>query len=880
MENIKNTNLIPPSPEIDINTLKPFTRFCCSIGIIPASYLVAMSYEEQLLWLCDFLENTVIPTINNNGEAVTELQGLFIQLKTYVDNYFKNLDVQDEINNKLDEMAESGQLEAIIINYLQKISISYEQFGAVGDGITDDFISIKNAHDYANAHNLKIIAQSEKTYLIKNATSSIEIKTDVDWNNCNFIIDDTDNPNNIPIFITIPNNPIQNISSAITSLSKNQKQCALTGYGNALIAVENASKKDYIRKGSNQDNGSSRTDIFRIDNDGNILDDILWNFNAITKITLYPIDDNHISITNGNFVTKVNSNQSEDYLRRNIRINRSNVEINNITHTLQGENTLENSSPYDGFIQTYYASNIIIKNCNLSGHKTFYNSSNVAMGSYDLYNMASIDVTMDNIQQINSITNTNLWGIHTSNYSKNIKLLNSSISRFDAHKGIHNFEIDNCNLGHQAIRFVGSGLGIINNTVVNNNLAFIILREDYGATFDGKLIINDCKLISLMPQADIRYIVQCRNDETWDFGYKCYVPELYIQNFQTYISEQSQTCCVLGFRTHTSKVNFEASYDENVKNGVFPYIFTNNIHLKDLLIFNNENAVYDIIHYVDPMTLYVENVGTSLNKYPNSSNNFKNGNITTNVIINADNCQFSNFDKVNSTFSQNACSLWSATGINLSTFNFENTHRPIMHIILKNLDFLRLGISGRPALYEIFNCNIYQIRNFDSSNTCCFNYFILFNSNLMYHYTGEINNANRLFNGYDNCYELYNCNFNFEDSSQFAQLAQNEFPFRIFGSYNSTFKMMNIINNCSYLNVTDDNLKSVSLFSILMGRAGFTFEQCKNHDDIYNIAVCGYSNQIPAYPNDNNIEIPNGYLFFNKSTNSMMHYDGTQFVNL
>lgn len=118
MENIKNTNLIPPSPEIDINTLKPFTRFCCSIGTIPASYLVAMSYEEQLLWLCDFLENTVIPTVNNNGEAVAELQSLFIQLKNYVDNYFKNLDVQNEINNKLDEMVEDGTFDKIINNTL------------------------------------------------------------------------------------------------------------------------------------------------------------------------------------------------------------------------------------------------------------------------------------------------------------------------------------------------------------------------------------------------------------------------------------------------------------------------------------------------------------------------------------------------------------------------------------------------------------------------------------------------------------------------------------------------------------------------------------------------------------------------------------------
>lgn len=117
MSTIQNTNLIPPSPQIDINSLQPFTRFCCSIGAIPASYLVSMSYEEQLLWLCDYLENTVIPTVNNNGEAVAELQGLYTQLKNYIDNYFTNLDVQQEINNKLDEMAENGELEKLLLSF-------------------------------------------------------------------------------------------------------------------------------------------------------------------------------------------------------------------------------------------------------------------------------------------------------------------------------------------------------------------------------------------------------------------------------------------------------------------------------------------------------------------------------------------------------------------------------------------------------------------------------------------------------------------------------------------------------------------------------------------------------------------------------------------
>ena len=104
---------------INIENLNPFPKFCCSIGMIPTSYKVSYSYEEQLLWLCDFLENTVIPTVNNNGQAVEELQNLFVTLTNYVNNYFDNLDVQEEINNKLDEMAESGVLQEIINSYLQ-----------------------------------------------------------------------------------------------------------------------------------------------------------------------------------------------------------------------------------------------------------------------------------------------------------------------------------------------------------------------------------------------------------------------------------------------------------------------------------------------------------------------------------------------------------------------------------------------------------------------------------------------------------------------------------------------------------------------------------------------------------------------------------------
>lgn len=124
---MSNENLIP------IKKLKPFGRFCCTIGNLPTSYMLSLTYEEQLLWLCDYLENTVIPAINNNAEAVSEIQDLFIKLKDFVDNYFNNLDVQEEINNKLDQMASDGTLESII---------NQEIFGKINNNIKDIYEKI------------------------------------------------------------------------------------------------------------------------------------------------------------------------------------------------------------------------------------------------------------------------------------------------------------------------------------------------------------------------------------------------------------------------------------------------------------------------------------------------------------------------------------------------------------------------------------------------------------------------------------------------------------------------------------------------------------------------------------------------------------------
>ncbi len=132
-----NNNLIQMKPRYVQNIIN---KFCYSIGMIPTSYKMALTYEEQILAIGQYLETTVYPAINNNAEALQEIQNLYIELKNYVDNYFNNLNVQQEINNKLDEMAQHETLAEII---------NQEVFSDINNKINNNF-NLTKAINYNN----------------------------------------------------------------------------------------------------------------------------------------------------------------------------------------------------------------------------------------------------------------------------------------------------------------------------------------------------------------------------------------------------------------------------------------------------------------------------------------------------------------------------------------------------------------------------------------------------------------------------------------------------------------------------------------------------------------------------------------------------------
>lgn len=82
----------------------------------------ALTDYELICKVVEYL-NKVITSQNEVVDELESLEVLFNELQSYVNNYFDNLDVQEEINNKLDAMVEAGTLQEIIADYLNTKAI-------------------------------------------------------------------------------------------------------------------------------------------------------------------------------------------------------------------------------------------------------------------------------------------------------------------------------------------------------------------------------------------------------------------------------------------------------------------------------------------------------------------------------------------------------------------------------------------------------------------------------------------------------------------------------------------------------------------------------------------------------------------------------------
>ena len=438
--------------------------------------------------------------------------------------------------------------------------ITYAEYGAKGDGRTDDSEAIRKAHNAANYFKLPVMGEAGATYYIGAITETITIKTNTDWNGAHFIFDDSQirwdsslrsvyvftiaqDANNLYQSITVPtalkNNGLSKGATKIEGLN-------LTGP--AMIRIENSNQRIFKRYGVNADQGDAMQEMLYVDKDGNIIGTpVQYDYSTITKIEVYSVSEESISVGNGSIVTIVPDPKAQDpnyennycFFNRGILVRRSNTIIYGITHTIEGEQfsvivdrdgdgytgtadpdgdglpeqwTDDKSYgvPYNGFFAFEYVYNAQFKDCQVQGHQAynFYQSGGRnEMGSYDIYAHHCVNLKFYNIQQRKNygdadgnykdqtvITNRFMYhGIMGSYYCRNFEVDNCYLDRFDSHKGLHSARLTNSTFGF-GILVIGGGDLYIEKVYRPSENHFILLREDYNSIFDGDITIKDCRM--------------------------------------------------------------------------------------------------------------------------------------------------------------------------------------------------------------------------------------------------------------------------------------------------------------------------------------------------------------------------------------------------
>lgn len=144
---MSNVKTITPNPPADFTPtmgnytqLSPFRYWCQKV--LPLVYDDSLSYYELLCKVVDYLNKAMEDVETLHGD-VTNLHAAYKKLQSYVNNYFSTLDIQQEINKKLDEMVTTGSLTSIINDYfssinteLSKINSRIDEFTKLEDGST------------------------------------------------------------------------------------------------------------------------------------------------------------------------------------------------------------------------------------------------------------------------------------------------------------------------------------------------------------------------------------------------------------------------------------------------------------------------------------------------------------------------------------------------------------------------------------------------------------------------------------------------------------------------------------------------------------------------------------------------------------------------
>ena len=427
-------------------------------------------------------------------------------------------------------------------------TIKYSDYGAVGDGVTDDSEAIRRAHEAANCFKLPVEGQSGKTYYIGVLQSTIPIKTDTNWNGAKFIFDDRQirwddsKLRNVQVFTVAPNTSAKSVTvpTALKNngLKEGQTNIGMTFSEPCMLKIENSGERIYKRIGVNATSGAYKHEMILVDKNGNVdpSTPIQYDYSSITTIIAYSINEKTIRVGNATFTTIAPNPREQDpnfennntsFFNRGLCVERSNTTIYDVEHIVENEMmTIEIDRNGDGVIDKWGADksygvtyngfyifnnayNVTMQDCIVEGHQaySFWQdldgvSTRNEVGNYDITGSRCVNLNFIRVTQYENeetgevITNRFMYhGIMGTSWCRNMVFDGCYLDRFDSHQGMYNATLKNSTFGFGILAIGGGKLHVENVKRISGG-GFIHLRMDYNSYFDGDVEIINCEMSS------------------------------------------------------------------------------------------------------------------------------------------------------------------------------------------------------------------------------------------------------------------------------------------------------------------------------------------------------------------------------------------------
>lgn len=466
------------------------------------------------------------------NDTVEEYIEKFNDLHDYVEDYFENLDVQEEINNKLDEMVEDGVLQEIITTYIQsnvawtfdsvaemktatnltndsytqtygyyapndggrafyKIrtktesdvidegsiialydatlvaelvdngSVNFKQFGAKGDGTTNDYQAIANCCDYANDNHL-LIENKIGNYYVDG--SQITLATSVkNEEGVTFILGNSYTQYN-SLFI-YEHDSTTDVTSVALSTVFSSKGMLTNTYAGKSFVLDTKIKYGQRLDGPDANNTilepfyctKTREYLWSIDYDADHVVDLINVSDSFE--TGYTFDGG-----------RVEQYDTTGYGGSFLTVSRNNCKVKNL------DLRCENSQGNNAVIYINYGNNIVLENIAC-------NSDYIGVASYNICMMNVANVVTRNITGNN---NSNTFGNRTV---KNWLLADSKVSIWDVHWNAFGLlTIDNVEVTGSANLGYGTGIFTVKNSYIGG---FIGTNQNYSPIFNGEINVEN-----------------------------------------------------------------------------------------------------------------------------------------------------------------------------------------------------------------------------------------------------------------------------------------------------------------------------------------------------------------------------------------------------